>query len=59
MQTEQPKPETTKKKGGRPVGFSPKAATQSGPTLLEDDGEWFIIRVNKKAAAKLLLKDLI
>lgn len=59
MQTEQPKPETTKKKGGRPQGYSPKAATPSGPTPLEDDGDYVVIRVKKKELAKLLLRDLI
>ena len=46
-----------KKKGGRPLGFSPKHETK-GATL-EDDGDYVIIRVQKKQLMKLLLKDLI
>jgi hypothetical protein len=49
---EQKQPEQPKKKGGRPVGFSPKSAPPHGPTLLEDDGEYVIIRIKKKELAR-------
>lgn len=55
MQTDQ-KPEP-KKKGGRPVGYSPKQEPKHA--LAEEDGEYVVIRVPKKQLAKLLLKDLI
>ncbi|HYX33658.1 MAG TPA: hypothetical protein VE954_11125 [Oligoflexus sp.] len=42
---------------GRPAGFSPKAKETS--TVLQEDGEYVVIRVQKKQLMKLLLKDLI
>jgi hypothetical protein len=61
MQTEIKQVENpTKNKGGRPRGsISPKAQEPKTVTLIEEDGEWLLIRINKKAAVKLLLKDLI
>ncbi len=60
MQSEQKQPEPTaaKPKGGRPKGFSPVKA-QPQPSLIEDDGDYVVIRVQKKQLAKLLLKDLL
>lgn len=52
-----------KKKGGRPVGYSPAKAPKDinspkEPPLISEDGDYLVIRVSKKAVAKLLLKDL-
>jgi hypothetical protein len=52
MQTES----NEKKKGGRPKGFSPKTETKP---MIQEDGEYVILRIKKKELAKLLLKDLI
>jgi hypothetical protein len=48
-------------KGGRPKGFSHKQETPGQPKqeLLQDDGEYVVIRVKKRELAKLLLRDLI
>jgi hypothetical protein len=51
-------PTAVKKKGGRPAGFSPKAA-EPKQELLEDDGDYVVVRIKKKELAKLLLRDLI
>lgn len=57
-ETKQTQPaESTKKKGGRPVGYSPKQEPKHA--LAEEDGEYVLIRVPKKQLAKLLLKGLI
>jgi len=55
MQTEQ-KPEP-KKKGGRPVGYSPKPEAKG--VIVEDEGDFITVRIPKKHLGKLLLKDLI
>jgi hypothetical protein len=56
-EAKQTQPTEQKKKGGRPVGYSPKQETKH--TLAEEDGDYVLIRVPKKQLAKLLLKDLI
>jgi hypothetical protein len=48
---------TTPKPKGRPPGFSP--AKVESKQLIEEDGEYVVIRIKKKELAKLLLKDLL
>jgi hypothetical protein len=59
MQPEAPKPEhATKKKGGRPVGYSPKAEPKAGISVTVE-GDEVIIRIPKKELSRKLLADLI
>jgi hypothetical protein len=53
---EQKQPEV-KKKGGRPTGYSPKVETKG--VVVEDSGEFIIVKIPKKQLGKLILKDLI
>lgn len=47
-----------KGKTGRPKGWSP-AKTQPQPPMIQEDGQFVIIRLEKKQIAKLILKDLL
>lgn len=49
--------EATKGKGGRPAGYSPKAETKG--VVIEDNGEFIIVKIPKKQLGKLILKDLL
>lgn len=51
------KPVDTKKKGGRPVGYSPKPEAKG--VTVSDDGEYITVRIPKKQLGKLILKDLL
>lgn len=46
-----------KKKGGRPVGYSPKPEAKG--VIVSDDGDYITVKIPKKQLGKLILKDLI
>ena len=53
-------PTAVKSKGGRPAGYSPKATPPKQPTItITEDGDCLVIRVPKRLASKLILKDLL
>lgn len=56
MQTDQ-KPEPAKKKGGRPVGYTPKPEAKG--VIVEDSGDYITVKIPKKQLGKLILKDLL
>jgi hypothetical protein len=51
------KPVDSKKKGGRPVGYSPKPEAKG--VIVADDGEFITVKIPKKQLGKLILKDLL
>jgi hypothetical protein len=57
METAQTKQGDNKKKGGRPVGYSPKQDPKG--LILHDDGEYITVKIPKKQLGKLILKDLL
>lgn len=51
---------TVPKPKGRPIGYKPTKQTEpKEPPLITEEGDYLVIRISKKAAMKLLLKDLL
>lgn len=51
--------EPIKKKQGRPQGYSPVKAEPKQVMVISEDDDYLVIKVQKKAALKVLLKELI
>jgi len=51
---------TTKAKGGRPVGYKPVKKDEAKPGIeVTEEGPFLVIKIPKKLASKVLLKDLL